>query len=516
MDYVIILCMLVALSSATGLVVILTRVRPMPRGWIVVYSALLSLSVFGWAGRRTAVVYVAAAAWLALVLLPAVVGRLYRQQFMQQRYAAARRWAEFLRWLHPADGLWELPQIIRAYELAQSDRLSEAIEVLKRFEEVQSPIGQVSIVHLYRITQQWDELLAWIARHGQHVETNSQLWPAVLRALGETGNINYMVEFYGRHRLQIARLVPATMRDTCRLMLFAFCGRRRAAERLYTGSLVLFSDPVKAFWLATADMFAGASESARRQLEELLSAADPILRRSIERRLSQVVPPRQPHDDLTEQIIDEAAQEHGHEERFAGRRSLFTRRAMATQILIAANVVMFLVEIWQGGSTDLEVLFRLGAMDPQAVQDGQWWRLITAIFLHFGPLHLAMNMAGLWLLGPFTEFALGLWRFVLVYLLAGIGSSATVMLVSIATGTPDLLVGASGAIMGLVGAMGALMLRGWRRDGAHVAKNRLIAVILIVLIQTFTDYVVPGVSMTAHLSGAFIGFAVAMVLGERK
>jgi rhomboid protease GluP len=402
--------------------------------------------------------------------------------------------------------------------------MTAAMETLKRFEDVKSPTGRVAVVNLFRITQHWEGLLAWIARHGEQVEANWQLWPTVLRAFGETGNIDHLVEFYGRHRLQIARLIPAVMRDTCRLMLFAFCGRRPAVERLFTGNLAVMSDPVKAFWLATSDMSAGASDTARRQLEALLPAADPLLRRAIERRLAQDALPQRPNDELIEQIVHEAAQEHGHEERFAGRKSLFSRRAVATQILIAANVAMFFVEVWLGdrtgpwfnGSMDGEVLMRLGAVYPQAVQDGQWWRLIAAAFLHYGPLHLAMNMAGLWLLGPFTEYALGLWRFVVVYLVAGIGSSAAVMLVSLALDKSDLLVGASGAIMGLVGAMAALMLRGWRRERAHIAKRRLVAVVLIVVLQTIFDNAVPNVSMTAHLSGVIIGFVAAMVLGERK
>lgn len=69
--------------------------------------------------------------------------------------------------------------------------------------------------------------------------------------------------------------------------------------------------------------------------------------------------------------------------------------------------------------------------------------------------------------------------------------------------------------MGLVGATGALMLRGWLREKALAAKRRLVAIVVIVSMQTLFDSVVPQVSMTAHLSGALIGFAATMVLGDR-
>jgi rhomboid protease GluP len=132
--------------------------------------------------------------------------------------------------------------------------------------------------------------------------------------------------------------------------------------------------------------------------------------------------------------------------------------------------------------------------------------------LHFGALHLAMNMFGLLLLGPYIEFALGFWRFLLVYLLAGVGSSATVLLLSSQAGDQTLMVGASGCIMGLIGAMAATMLRGWAREKALVAKRRLIAVLLCVAMQTVFDALIPQISMTAHLSGAVIGFAATAVL----
>ena len=69
--------------------------------------------------------------------------------------------------------------------------------------------------------------------------------------------------------------------------------------------------------------------------------------------------------------------------------------------------------------------------------------------------------------------------------------------------------------MGLVGCSGALMLRGWWHEKATAAKRRLVAMLLIVCMQTLFDSVVPHVSMTAHLSGAFIGFAATMVLRDR-
>jgi rhomboid protease GluP len=386
------------------------------------------------------------------------------------------------------------------------------METLKQVHEAKSAIGVIALVSIYRLTNQWEELLVWMEQHRQQVEASPQLLPTELRALGETGDRQGMVEYYDRHRQRLALLPTAAAKDMCRVTLFAFCGRRREVESLFTGRLAILPAATRAFWLATSDLAAGESDSATHQLQELLPAADPPLRRAIEHRLSQISLPQLPLDAEAENVLDELAREHGHEKQFAVRRPLFSGRSLATQALIVLNLLMFLVEISVGDSTDWHTLYRLGAFFTPAIQEGQWWRIITPLFLHCGALHLTMNLLGLWILGPFTEFALGFWRFLLVYLVSGIGWSVMVFLLDLGANEPTIMVGASGCVMGLVGATGALMLRGWLREKAIAAKRRLIAVLLIVVVQTVSDYIVPHVSMTAHLSGLIIGFGATIFL----
>ncbi len=493
----------------------LVRGRSVGPGRMVVYLVILLVAVAGWLSEKNALIYTSAAMWFLLVLLPGLIGRLYHRRFMQQQYSAARKLARIISWLHPVDGWRELPEIMRALELAQQGDLTAASETLKRFRELKSVVGLAAIINLYRITNQWEELLAWTASHSQQMDRYPQLLPSMLRARGETGDVRGLVELYDRHRQQIGKLIPVSSRDQCRLMLFAFCGQRQAVEALFAGSLAILPAPIQAFWLATADMAAGASESAKRQLEQLLPAADPQMRSTIERRLSRISLSSEPLDAPAQRVIEEAAREHGHDENFGAQRSLFSNRARATQILIILNFVMFTVEIYFGGGSNPEALYRLGALYPPAVRAGEWWRLVTSLFLHFGALHLVMNMFAMWLLGPFAEFALGSRRFILVYLLTGIGSMGVVVMFGSGPNGEQMTVGASGCIMGIVGATGALMLRGWMREKALAAKRRLITILAIVAMQSTFDSMVPQVSMTAHLSGALIGFVATLILRDR-
>ena len=484
-------------------------------GWIGVLLAILLVDVLGWLCEWPALIYVAGLMWLALVLVPGLISRACQRRILQQDHAAAHRLARIMSWLHPADGWRQQPETIHALQLAQRGEITSAMETLNRLREVKSLVGLTAICNLYRVTGQWEDFLVWEGLHRQHIEKYPQFLQVRLRARGETGDLRGLVALYDQNKEKIAKLTPATSRDLCRVILFAFCGQPQEVERLFAGSLSILPARTRGFWLAATDLAAGKTERAKLQFEALLPTADPPLRLAIERGLSRIAIPPQPLDESALRVLSDASSERGHDERFGTQRSLFSKQARATQILIALNVLMFVIEISAGGATNQETLYKLGALFQPAVRAGEWWRLLASLFLHLGFLHNGVNMFALAVLGPFTEFALGARRFVLVYLLAGVGSMGLVMFFGSGPEGQQITVGASGCIMGLVGSTGALMLRAWLGHKAQAAKRRLAAVVLIIGMQTVFDSMVPQVSMTAHLSGALIGFIVTMILRDR-
>jgi rhomboid family protein len=416
MDYDLFIFWFLCFSCLAGLVAALTRVRSAGSGWVVLFLVILAVAVTGWLLDQGALIYIAAGMWLLFVLLPGLLARVYQRRVLEQRFPAARRLATILSWLHPVDGLRQQPQIIRALELAQRGETAAALATLERFRGVKSLIAQAAILHLYRITSRWEEMILWETQHAQQLEKVPHLLHFFLRARGETGDLRGLLDLYDRRKNQIGKLNPSAIRDLCRLMLFAFCGKRELVERLFTGSLAVVPAPTQHFWIATADLAAGKRDPAKQQFELLLPAADPPMRLAIERRLARISDSPAPPVLSEESVIESAALEHGHDERFAARPTLFSRQALASQVLILLNLSMFIVEILLGGSSNPEALYRLGALVPSAVRAGELWRLAASLFLHFGPLHLAMNMVALWLLGPFVEFALGFRKFLFVYL----------------------------------------------------------------------------------------------------
>ncbi len=182
---------------------------------------------------------------------------------------------------------------------------------------------------------------------------------------------------------------------------------------------------------------------------------------------------------------------------FGGRVSADTSRV--TQALIALNLAVFIYGLARG---DLAVRFGNLALASDGsnqigVGAGQYYRLLTAAFLHAGLLHIAFNMLALFSLGPTVEAALGRVRFLALYLLSALGGSVLSFLVSPPT---TLGVGASGAIFGLFGAYYVLV----RRVGG--ATGPILGNIGLNLVITFT---LPIIDWRAHVGGLVTGTLLA-------
>ncbi len=187
---------------------------------------------------------------------------------------------------------------------------------------------------------------------------------------------------------------------------------------------------------------------------------------------------------------------------FGGRISGDTSRISIA--IIVLNVLVYVAGL-SGGANELAlrfgnlagpVLFEVGG-DPQGVATGQYYRLLTAAFLHAGVFHLALNMFALAQLGPVLESALGRVRFLALYVLAALGGSTLSYLVS-DSGT--LGVGASGAIFGLFGAYYVVV----RRVGGQTRS--ILTLLAVNLVITFS---VPIIDWRAHLGGLLTGAALA-------
>lgn len=186
----------------------------------------------------------------------------------------------------------------------------------------------------------------------------------------------------------------------------------------------------------------------------------------------------------------------------APRRAVGTR-SVVVPTLVALNLAVFALTVVQARSlldnTDA-ALFRQWALVPDAVADGEWWRLITAGFLHIGPLHIAFNMFALWVLGRDLEIVLGRGRFLALYMVSLLGGSTAVVLFA---DPQQYVAGASGAVFGLMSGLLLVLLRLRRPYGQVVA---------IIVLNLVLSQVVPGISMAGHVGGLVVGGLAATAL----
>jgi len=200
----------------------------------------------------------------------------------------------------------------------------------------------------------------------------------------------------------------------------------------------------------------------------------------------------------------------------------------ATYVFLAMIGLVFVLEtllIWQAsGSLDLaimnsstnprgrmlssQVLFFLGAqVNRQVWANGEYWRLVTPMFLHIGIMHLAFNGWALYILGRDVEAFFGTARFVIIYLFAGLFGNVAFYL----WGDNILSAGASGAVFGLIGAEVAFFLRNRKLLGSP-GRQRLTNLAILIGINLAFGFAGTGINNLAHLGGLFAGVALALAL----
>ncbi len=173
----------------------------------------------------------------------------------------------------------------------------------------------------------------------------------------------------------------------------------------------------------------------------------------------------------------------------------------ATYALIAINVAVFLAELGSGATSSTKELFDFGGLFGPAVDNGDWFRLVTGGFLHASPLHLLFNMYVLYVAGTLLEPGIGTPRFLAIYFISLLGGAFGALLLDPNTVT----VGASGAIFGLMAAV-LVVARG---RGLEEIASQFALFIVLNLVLTFS---LSNISVGGHLGGLVGGALAALLL----
>jgi rhomboid protease GluP len=502
----------IALVSPLILLVRIARLRnPRNHGWRVAAIIVLGGCIVAWFLAPPVAGFVGGALWCLLLLLPSLAERRIDDLLLSQDFAGARRVAIVRRILHPWEDTPQRPALLRCLELAANGRLDLALDRLAAERARPTPAGRFAMALTFALTENWTGLVEW-CRRDLSLTTNPAVYRLYLQALGETGQADDLIyDLASQIESGEPHSTVSSPFDYHLALALAFAGKTAGLVRLFSQRLPQLPLDRRQFWLGTSELAGGKSETGRFRLEKLRrETTDVALRRAIDRRLdagtifgclssaSEVVLARLVQDFLGETTAQPRPQ-----------------GAPAVWGLILLNGAMFVLEWLLGGVTNDRTLRLLGALDPAAVVvRHEYWRLLTALFLHYGALHLAFNLYALYLLGPALERVIGSLKFLISYLIAGLGSSVGVVLLRMFNLTnANLLVGASGGVMGVIGVSAGLLLR---HRASPLAGRRLRNIIVIVALQTAFDLTTPQVSLAAHLSGFITGVVIGTVLASQR
>ncbi len=179
--------------------------------------------------------------------------------------------------------------------------------------------------------------------------------------------------------------------------------------------------------------------------------------------------------------------------------------------IIAVNFMYFAYLELIGDTENTIFMIAHGALYPPAVLQGEYWRLLTSVFMHFGIGHIINNMLVLYVLGDNLERALGKVRYLILYLVCGTGAGAVSLWFDqtfVSTETVSVSAGASGAVFGVIG--GLLYAVAVNRGQLEDLRTRQLAV--MVILSLYFGFTSTGVNNAAHVAGLVIGIIMGAIL----
>ena len=178
-----------------------------------------------------------------------------------------------------------------------------------------------------------------------------------------------------------------------------------------------------------------------------------------------------------------------------------------TFAVILINAAVYIAETQAGGSENTQVALKYGAQYPPRLKKGEYWRLFTAMFVHFGMMHILCNMYSLYNLGPSLERMLGSVRFGILYLVTGLAGNLLTAYIDERKGKNRISAGTSGCIFGLMGAW--LVIALLPGMGRYISRR---GILLTLAVNLYYGYRVRGINLAAHAGGLAAGIVMTLLL----
>jgi rhomboid protease GluP len=520
----------VALNAGFLLVVLWRRSLAGRGGYAALLGALTLAAGLLLATRREShpLAFVVIGCFVFLVVVPHLLRLATGWALGRGRLDLAIRLTALREHLQPGAGVDQERRLLQTLGEVQSE---DPRETLARMEarlpdepdpEVRAVLTE-QIVAIYALERRFAEAAAFAQEHVSErmVAERPRLGAALVRVHGELGSADAVVQTMSLVEGSNAAQEPvyAELLDHCRIMTLAFLGEAATLEALLHPDRAEHGpEPkVRHYWLGVAHQHAGDLEAARAALaasEQLLEDGDDRARESIAARRAaldagEARPLPRGEPALAEHLVQTIQARIALTLARPRLEAATWRTTWMTLALLGVNLAVFgATELLGRGSTDPRTLVLLGASLKAAVDAGELFRLVTAMFLHAGWFHLLLNAFMLWYLGRFCEQLVGPLRLLSIYVIAGItGNLASHLLRD-----GPISVGASSALFGVLGATLVVLLRARGRLPEGWRRSMVVMLVVLILLSFLPGLDVQVIDNYAHLGGLAGGAAAGLLL----
>lgn len=493
------------------------------------------LCVLGFAGERSGDSSmgipgaIGVGAGLCLLVLGPIARSFAGRAARAERFTIAKHLLDVADILAPGSGVAEEKALLGAMRDIRDGNIEKTIDAMQSAKRNAPPEQRHAIderiAMLYLASYRWDEAIKHAEEHLFGAIAQPEPHPPgtpLRRALGLAPPV--WVELLGAYGytgdLERAAQMLARLEDVCadrpdagiwlhrgRLIFLALAGRVDAVSRLVERKQSRHMKPAaRTYWFAVAHERKGEVAAAEAAYTKARSKSRGRPRVLIDQALARLpaATPTQLGPNATE-VVARVEAEPPPEIAEALRQ----RGPYATRILVVSMIgVAVAVAIAFGSSSDLGVLVRDGALVRGAVHEGEWWRLVSSVFVHVGGFHLLVNLFGLWFLGRLAEDIFGGWRTFAIFALAALGGTVASFIA-----TPvGVSAGASGGIFGLLGAVFVELT--WQRKHHRAAWSRVVwrTLLVIAVAQIGAGFMYKVTDQWAHGGGLLVGALAGLVL----
>jgi rhomboid protease GluP len=462
-----------------------------------------------------------------MLLIGPLARGLARRMVVAERMRLATRLLDLAELLAPGSGVAEEKALVRAMSEIREGKIEHTVDALTAARERVPAKDRLAIderiAMLYLGADRWGDAIAYAEAHlfgapappedgslRRALGVAPPVWVDLLGAYGRTGDLDQAARMLVRLEDACAgREDTALWQHRGRMMFLALAGRTEAVRALVAPRQSRhMSTAARGYWIGVSHQHRGDRAAAATAYEKARSRSRGRLRDLIDRALAGL-------GDSRPAALNPTASEIVARVEAAPLPPLVRIGARGPRVraswLVAALIVAVpaATAIAVGDSSDLGTLIRAGGLARDLVAAGEWWRLVSCLFVHIGVLHLALNAFGLIVLGRLAEDVFGGARMIAIFAGAGLAGS----IASYAWSPVGLSAGASGAVFGLLGAVFTELT--WHRARYRQAWKRGLwgALVVITVGQlgygAFTDVFDQWAHGAGLAAGAVLGFALS-------